>query len=273
MLSTWILTCTLLAQSPTPVIDQAPQAPLPPVVDQAAQPQATPAVQTPATPLRISPWTDDQPITHLVQNLGKDLRALGSAESVDIMLVGGGLAALMHTKDNSLAFWVQQQPPASYPNVGNAIGNGVTQAGAAVGVWVLGKMRGNDELSHIGSDLIRAQALNEVLTGVIKVSANRPRPNGGTQSFPSGHTSATFATAAVLQSHFGWGVGMASYAVGSFVGWSRIRSNYHYLSDVVFGAAIGAMSGRAVAGHHTSKWTVAPVRTPGGFAVVVTRGR
>src|ERR1019366_1892659 len=136
------------------------QAPAASIVDQATQQPAAPASQPAAKPLRISPWTDDQPITHLFQNLGKDLRGLGTAESFDILLVGGGMTALMHTKDNSLAFWVQQQPAASYPTVGNTIGNGVTQAGGAIGVWVLGKMRGSDELAHIGSDLIRAQVLN-----------------------------------------------------------------------------------------------------------------
>ena len=56
---------------------------------------------------------------------------------------------------------------------------------------------------------------------------------------PSGHTSATFASAAVLQDHFGWKVGVPSFAVAGFVGWTRIRDQHHWLTDVLVGAMIG----------------------------------
>lgn len=256
MLSAWILTAALAAQPPQPV-----PSPLPMRVEQ----------QTPPKPAAVSPWTDDKPITHLFQNLAHDLQQLPSPETGGVLLFGGGAAALAHTKDASVAAWVQRQPSTSLASMGNAIGNGWTQAGGAVATWAIGKASGNDEVAHIGSDLIRAQALNGLLDTGIKVAVNRSRPNGGTHSFPSGHTSAAFATAAVMQTHFGWGVGAASYAVAGFVGWSRIRSNYHWLSDVAFGSAIGIISGRTITRGHSSQWTVAPIKTPGGMAIVVAR--
>jgi membrane-associated phospholipid phosphatase len=224
-----------------------------------------------AAPL-VSPWTDDKPITHFFQNFGKDLKALGSPESAWVLLSGGVAAGALHPQDDNVAAWVHAQPTSSSAaDVGNAIGSGWTQVLGAFGMWAAGKGAHNDALAHVGSDLIRAQAVNELLTDGLKVATGRTRPNGGSYSFPSGHTSSTFATAAVIQSHFGWLAGAAGYGVASFVGWSRVRSDHHWVSDVVFGSAIGVISGRAVARTHTSKWTVAPVKTPGGFAVFATR--
>ena len=259
MLSSLVFTVALFAQTPAPVVDQATPKPPPPATKPA-----------PATP-QVSPWTDDQPITRFFQNFGKDLRALGSPESGWVLLAGGVAAGSLHQQDDNVAAWVQAQPASSAADVGNAIGSGWTQVLGSVAVWAVGKGAHKAALAHIGSDLIRAQAVNGLLTGGIKVATQRERPNGGSHAFPSGHTSATFATAAVIQSHFGWAAGAAGYGVASFVGWSRVRSNHHWLSDVVFGSAIGVISGRAVARTHTSKWTVAPVKTQGGFAVYVTR--
>ena len=272
MISTWILACTLVAQVPAPVVTPSTQKPAASLAEQTASQPARPAGQTAATPAQVSPWTDDRPITHLFQNLGKDLRALGTWEVGGIILVGGAATALLHPEDDNVAAWAQSQPTASTAaDIGNAIGNGWTQSGGAIAVWAAGKAAGHDALAHVGSDLIRVQVLTNLLTSTVKVTTNRERPNGGAHAFPSGHTSTTFATAAVIQSHFGWGAGAAGYAVASYVGWSRIRSNHHWLTDVTFGAAMGVMSGHAVTRGHSSQWSVAPVKTPGGFAVVVTR--
>jgi hypothetical protein len=232
---------------------------------------STPASKTAVSTSTPSPWTDDKPITHLFQNLAHDLRELPTPESGIILAAGVGGAVTLESKDASVAAWEQRQPSSSAASFGNAIGNGWTEIGGSITVWAAGKIEHNDEIAHIGSDLIRAQALAGLLTTGFKYAADRTRPNGGSDSMPSGHTSSAFATAAVLQSHYGWGMGTVSYAVASFVGWSRIRSNNHWLTDVVMGSAIGTMSGRTVARTHKSTWTVTPVKTPGGAAIMVAR--
>ena len=74
-----------------------------------------------------------------------------------------------------------------------------------------------------------------------------PRPDGSSElSYPSGHTSGTFASATVLKRHFGWKVGIPAFSVASYVGASRLALNRHYLSDVVFRAAIGIAAGRTI---------------------------
>ena len=53
---------------------------------------------------------------------------------------------------------------------------------------------------------------------------------------------------------------------------SRLHDNRHFLSDVLFGAALGIASGWTVVGRHgRSDYTLLPVPVPGGVAVTLSR--
>jgi len=103
----------------------------------------------------------------------------------------------------------------------------------------------------------------------------RERPDGSNNlSFPSGHSSVTFATATVIERHLGWRKAIAAYAIASYVAMSRIHDDQHYLSDVIFGAAVGSIAGRTVVHHAADYWAMTPVAVPGGgVALMVTRTR
>jgi membrane-associated phospholipid phosphatase len=88
---------------------------------------------------------------------------------------------------------------------------------------------------QLAESFVTAMAVTEVL----KVTINRTRPNGGGQSFPSGHTTSAFASAGFLQMRYGWGWGVPAYAAAAFVGYSRVESKQHYTTDVIAGGAIG----------------------------------
>jgi len=120
----------------------------------------------------------------------------------------------------------------------------------------------------LGSELIRAQVMAQLTTTAVKQIVRRDRPEGGGFSFPSGHTAVTFASATVLQQHFGWKVGIPSFAVASYVAASRVQMQRHYLSDVAFGAALGIVAGRTVTiGSGRNKFQLAPTAVPGGGGI------
>jgi hypothetical protein len=233
--------------------------------------QSTPVAPSPAAPTP-PPLPDDRPIVEIFQNLGRDLKRLPSIDTIAI--VGGGIVAGVAAHDNDLPLsnWAAKQGPASYTSVGRITGDGWTQGAGALGTYVVGLLAHDRGTIHVGSDLIRAQALNAVLTRGLKSIAGRRRPGGGPDSMPSGHTTATFASAAVLNDHFGWKVGVPSFAVASFVGWTRVRDRAHWMTDVIVGASIGASVGHTVAkGHRGRSWSVVPVASAKSVAVYYVR--
>lgn len=156
------------------------------------------------------------------------------------------------------------------------MGEGAIQVGTALGIYVVGRSIRSRRVSLLGADLIRSQVMNAALTQGIKLAVGRRRPDGARFSFPSGHTSSSVATATVLQRHLGWRVGLPAYGLAAFVGGSRLQENKHYLSDVIFGAAIGLVSGRtATIGRGKAVFAVSPFATAGGagigFSLVSTR--
>src|ERR1051326_3189247 len=90
--------------------------------------------------------------------------------------------------------------------------------------------------------LAESSALTLGVTYGLKYSVNERRPNGGTQSFPSGHSSISFAAAEFMRKRYGWEYGIPAYAAASFVAYSRVEANEHYPHDVVAGGAIGIIS-------------------------------
>ncbi|MCO6162945.1 phosphatase PAP2 family protein [Flavobacterium sp. NRK F7] len=85
--------------------------------------------------------------------------------------------------------------------------------------------------------------VNAVTTEALKLIIKKERPNHANfKSFPSGHTSITFQSAAFIQKRYGWEYGIPVYALAAFTGYSRIESKNHYFIDVLAGAAIGVSS-------------------------------
>jgi membrane-associated phospholipid phosphatase len=80
------------------------------------------------------------------------------------------------------------------------------------------------------------------VTYLLKYTVNETRPNGGSQSFPSAHTSISFSAAEFMRKRYGWEYGIPAYAAASFVAYSRVEANEHHPRDVVAGAGIGIIS-------------------------------
>ena len=220
---------------------------------------------SPAAPAYISrpalaPFTDTV----------RDFRRLPSRNTAAVLAVGSAAAIGMRPADESITRSLSgSRSLHETVRAGAFIGGTPFQLGAAVATYGIGRALKNPCAASLGADLIQAQLIAQALTTSMKLSVRRARPEGAGFSFPSGHATVTFATATVLQHHFGWKVGLPAYAAASYVAVSRIQMKRHYASDIAFGAALGIVAGRTVTLGRTG-WTLAPMATPGGGGAAVT---
>jgi len=107
------------------------------------------------------------------------------------------------------------------------IAEGAAAAGAAAGVVKIGVGRARPFQTPGDQDVIR--------------------PFSGNTSFPSGHAAFAFGLAAAIdrETSARW-VPWVVYPLAGLVGWSRIRDDRHWSSDVVAGAALGFWTARKV---------------------------
>jgi len=126
--------------------------------------------------------------------------------------------------------------------------------GIPAGMGTAGLIKHDDKLFRNACVTLAATAINFGITTALKYSFNRERPfvtypdvmkksDGGSPSFPSGHTSSAFATATSLSFAYPkWYIIVPSYTWAGTVGFSRMHLGVHYPSDVLAGAVIGAGS-------------------------------
>ncbi len=106
-------------------------------------------------------------------------------------------------------------------------------------------------------DFGESAALTLAVTYGLKYTIPAERPDGGSQSFPSGHTSISFCSAEFIRRRYGLQYGLPSYAVASFVAYSRIEARRHYPRDVAAGAAIGIISSYVLTTPY-KRWSIEP---------------
>ena len=107
-------------------------------------------------------------------------------------------------------------------------------------------------------------------TSALKATIPEERPDESDQrSFPSGHTSVSFAAAATLHKRQGWEVGLPAHAVAAFVGVARVKADKHFVHDVIVGAVIGEAAGWLLTSRKNSKvqWLPWGDAHSGGVAV------
>lgn len=212
----------------------------------------------------------------LVRKTGGDFKAFPLRHSTWVIMgIGGAAAGIAYPFDDDVnEALAGNDTLEKIFKPGKYIGYGYVQIGAAVGTYLIGRYaiksgKGRtNKVSHLGFDLLRAQILSQALTYGIKVAVQRDRPNGDCCSFPSGHASVTFATASVIERHFGYRAAWPTFVIAGYVAASRLTENVHFLSDVLFGSALGIASGWTVVGRHGRQdFALYPVPTRGGVAI------
>ena len=90
-----------------------------------------------------------------------------------------------------------------------------------------------------GYQLLTSLGTTAVATYGLNVAIDKKTPDGEDGAFPSGHSAISFAGATYLQRRYGWHYGLPAYGAAALVGWCRIDSDRHDLTDVLGGAALG----------------------------------
>jgi membrane-associated phospholipid phosphatase len=203
----------------------------------------------------------------------RDFVRFFSGDTMKVMGVMGASALAAHQWDRPAALGSQEHLSRSVFRSGDTSGRFLVEVGAGFGLYTAAKLAGSTGLASVGADLVRAQILSQSVVQVGKFATRRTRPDGSNHgSLPSGHTSSAFATATVLQQHYGWKVGLPAYAFGAYVAASRMSANKHHLSDVLMGAGIGIAAGRTISvGSGRAKFNLGVAPTDGGAAIVFSK--
>ncbi len=155
---------------------------------------------------------------------------------------------------------------------------------ASAAAYVIGHVAGAPRVADAGLHALVSVALASAVTGGLKGLAGRARPvvlrldgvdslwvgrqahewsllagwqeGGPRQSWPSGHTTAAFAVAAVLTEELGGPTGWIAYPIATGVAWSRVNDAAHWATDVLMGALVGTFTARLVVryGHSRGGW-------------------
>ena len=231
--------------------------------------EADPAVEVPTegngNPSRAQ--TSEAP--PLLRPLAHDFRRFFSLDTARALSVFAGGAVAVSGLDQQMVRSVERVGPEAIFGGGQLAGTFLLHAGAGAGTYYIGRALGNTEAASFGADVLRAQLVSQAIVQAGKIVTQRERPDGSNHhSLPSGHSATAFATAGVVQRHFGWRAGIPAYAFAGYVAAARVSYNRHHLSDVVMGAGIGFLSARAVTfnvGERKFGVSVAP--TQGGAMV------
>jgi membrane-associated phospholipid phosphatase len=184
---------------------------------------------------------------NLMKLIGQDFKNFFSKDTAQVMAITaiGAIAAAPWDREGvNNGFNI----PTTLFEAGNIMGGVLFQASAGAGAYAFGRaVIRNDKFAMVGRDVVRAQVLSQAMVQTVKFSVRRERPDGSNrQTIPSGHSASAFATATVLQRHYGWKLGVPAYLAGSYVALARMAWNRHHATDVVMGAGFGIASARAV---------------------------
>lgn len=154
-------------------------------------------------------------------------------------------------RDQILTSWM-----AVTSRVGDRIGNGGSLVLLSAALLALGWGAGWTRVTAAGWQTLLAHGLAGLLTNGLKHFIGRPRPRlvhsgdwlwmpsmeAGLDSFPSGHTAASFAVATVLAKRFPAGA-VLFFGIAGFVGLSRVLRGSHFATDVAGGILFGVLAG------------------------------
>lgn len=172
------------------------------------------------------------------------------------------LALVFIQLDYLLAGGIEKTGPVLYVSkFFTFVGDGMVLFGISAVLYFIGKAKADSFLRNTGREGILALLLSSAAVHLLKAAFERPRIAhshdaifqllqntsvfdlaGKYNSFPSGHSAASFAVAYVLAKRFPR-YGVFFYIIAVLVAASRVALGSHYPTDVLAGALLGIGSG------------------------------
>jgi membrane-associated phospholipid phosphatase len=214
---------------------------------------------------------DPGPARSFLQTIAQDVKSVVSPASASVLSVATAFALLAAPFDETLTYSASCSTflKTTFEPWARVAGQEWLLGGGALATYAIGRAFDRPRVAAVGGDLIEAQIVAGVTTFTLKHAIRRTRPDGEPRSFPSGHASGTFAAATVVQRHFGMKGAIPAYTAAVLVTGARMQANSHYPTDLIMGAAVGILSGRAATFELGQKRIqLTPAATPGGFAVM-----
>jgi len=201
---------------------------------------------------------------HFVQHVFHDQYAIwtapfhpGNYEKKVVAPTLLGMATLLAT-DRYTSSWVQRN--GQLPSISRFVshfGQAYATGGVAAAFYVAGRITHNPKARETGVLAMESLIDTGIVTEVLKISAQRQRPNAdqhfgeffdGGSSFPSGHSSSAWSVATVVAYEYKnnpW-IKYGAFAAAAAVSMSRYSGRNHFLSDIAAGSAVGFLIGRYV---------------------------
>ncbi len=182
-----------------------------------------------------------------LHDIGADLASPFTTPAKWILIGGAVTTGMMYITRKDISYrkretYRQAKPIGNLGFIGNYIGYGFLNA--VYGSYFLwqGKKNNDPKALKAAEHMFRATTYTVGLTLALKHSINEKRPGypDDPHSFPSGHSSASFAFASVVAAQHGWVWGGLAHGLASFIAISRNNDDFHYLHDITAGITIGA---------------------------------
>jgi membrane-associated phospholipid phosphatase len=230
------------------------------------QKQAVPERDVSLNPIKFAPnfFSDQKKIWTF------PLKVATGHHLIPVLAILGATAGIVAGVDPPAARYFQRHA-STYQGFNNFLSENVTTSGTLLipTALMLGGYIGKDKyLAHTGLLALEAWVDIDILDIAIRSTMRRRRPldipaNGSLRdtwfktsgnpmtssgSFPSGHTGWAFAVATVVARRYPqhkW-IAALSYGLACVDMISRVTSSNHFVSDSVFGAALGYATGRFV---------------------------
>jgi hypothetical protein len=218
--------------------------------------EGTPGGTSPASPSAcFAPSTSAGYLLHTYpRRLGTVAKESYSGFSLLALAVAGGLVPWLDDYDGEVRSEVlEHRPRHGVIEAGEALGSPPALFGASLAIAAAGCLTGSEEGVATGATILEALSVAGVSTIGLKLAVHRRRPDGSDHlSFPSNHASGSFAFATVLARRHGWRLGVPAFLAAGFVSWARMAGDKHFLTDTLFGAALGSAVGLAAAREQSS---------------------